>query len=243
MKRVFPSIKVSIIIAVLDSHKIVRKQIKYFRRLSLPDDVEIILVDDGSNPPLIFPDHGIKNLTICATLNFKPWTQPCARNLGARIALGEHLMMTDIDHIFSKEAILAVRDFDGDKMRFPQAFAVLNAGGGLVQDPEILFQHGLSKEYYQVKGLVAGHHVNTFAIRKSVYMDLDGYHPKYCEMGIHALHEDSKFYHNYLKGMASGKYKEMKMGPDVYVYPGMAKCKSIAEIDPLNLFHKLSRDE
>lgn len=243
MKAVFPLMKVSIIIAILDSHRIVRKQIKYFRRMNLPDDVEVILVDDGSTPPLYFPNHGVKNLNICATNNFRPWTQPCARNLGARIALGEYLFMTDIDHILSEEAILAVRDFTGDKMRFPQAFAVLNAGGGFVQDPEILFQYGLDRKRYQKAGLVAGHHCNTFAIRKSIYVDLDGYHPRYCKMGVHALHEDSKFYHKYLGGVKAGKYKEVEIGPEIYVYPGMAKCRSISEIDPLGLFHKLSRDK
>ena len=44
--------KLSIVVAVLDSHAIVRRQYYYFQRMGLPESVELILVDDGSNPPL-----------------------------------------------------------------------------------------------------------------------------------------------------------------------------------------------
>jgi len=46
------NIKLSIIIPVLNSHEIVRRQIKHFKKMDLPDDVELIIVDDGSDPPL-----------------------------------------------------------------------------------------------------------------------------------------------------------------------------------------------
>jgi len=45
-------VKLSIIIPVLNSHEIVRRQIEHFRKMNLPDDVELIIVDDGSDPPL-----------------------------------------------------------------------------------------------------------------------------------------------------------------------------------------------
>jgi len=45
-------IKLSIIIPVLNSHEIVRRQIAHFKKMNLPDDVELIIVDDGSDPPL-----------------------------------------------------------------------------------------------------------------------------------------------------------------------------------------------
>ena len=46
------NIKLSIIIPVLNSHEIVRRQIAHFKKMNLPDDVELIIVDDGSDPPL-----------------------------------------------------------------------------------------------------------------------------------------------------------------------------------------------
>jgi len=45
-------IKLSIIIPVLNSHEIVRRQIEHFKKMDLPDDIELIIVDDGSDPPL-----------------------------------------------------------------------------------------------------------------------------------------------------------------------------------------------
>ena len=45
--------KVSIVIAILDSHEIVRRQLLHFDKMRLPDDVEVIFVDDGSRPPLL----------------------------------------------------------------------------------------------------------------------------------------------------------------------------------------------
>ena len=101
--------KVSIVSAVLDSHEVVRRQILHFKKMDLPDDVEIIFVDDGSNPPLAFPDCGLKAFTIYATGNKGKWTQPAARNYGARKAKGEFLLVTDIDHILSRKLIETVR--------------------------------------------------------------------------------------------------------------------------------------
>jgi len=45
-------VRLSIIIPVLNSHEIVRRQIEHFKKMDLPDDVELIIVDDGSDPPL-----------------------------------------------------------------------------------------------------------------------------------------------------------------------------------------------
>ena len=46
------AMKLSIIIPVLNSHEIVRRQIEHFKKMDLPDDIELIIVDDGSDPPL-----------------------------------------------------------------------------------------------------------------------------------------------------------------------------------------------
>ncbi|KKT34565.1 MAG: hypothetical protein UW23_C0034G0004 [Candidatus Collierbacteria bacterium GW2011_GWA1_44_12] len=41
--------KLSIIIAFYNSHEAVKRQVKYFSSMDLPDDIEFILVDDGSD--------------------------------------------------------------------------------------------------------------------------------------------------------------------------------------------------
>ena len=61
------------------------RQIKHFKKMDLPDDVEIIIVDDGSDPPLECGD-GVK---IIETKDTRPWTQPKARNIGAAKARGD----------------------------------------------------------------------------------------------------------------------------------------------------------
>ena len=40
--------KCSIIIAIYNSHEIVRRQLLHFESIGIPDDMELILVDDGS---------------------------------------------------------------------------------------------------------------------------------------------------------------------------------------------------
>ena len=42
--------RLSIIIPVLNSHEVVRRQLLHFERIGLPPDTELILVDDGSDP-------------------------------------------------------------------------------------------------------------------------------------------------------------------------------------------------
>lgn len=46
-------IKCSLIIPVLESYEAVRRQILYMNSLNLPDDFEVIIVDDGSRPPIM----------------------------------------------------------------------------------------------------------------------------------------------------------------------------------------------
>ena len=40
--------KLSIVIPVLNSHEVVRRQCLHFAKMPLPDDVEVVLVDDGA---------------------------------------------------------------------------------------------------------------------------------------------------------------------------------------------------
>ena len=79
--------KISIVIAILDSHEVVRRQIAHFKKMDLPDSVEFIFVDDGSEPPLT---GEMRNLTFYYTHDKRPWTQGLARNLGATNAKGEY---------------------------------------------------------------------------------------------------------------------------------------------------------
>ena len=228
--------KVSIIIAVLDSHMVVKRQIKYFNSLGLPDDVEIIFMDDGSDPPLkTLRTYNLKNFAIYPTGDTRPWSQACARNLGAKIAQGEFLLMTDIDHILSKDAIMAVRNFTGDKMIFLRSYAIIDKHGNINQNLKTLYRYGLTKTQYKKHGLRKNRHTNTFAIRRSIYFELNGYHPRYCNRPLKGNKGDKSFFNRYLKYHKQGHCKWQEQGPDIYTYPGLPE-------DPLKIFHKLKRE-
>jgi len=226
--------KISIVITVLESYMIVKRQIKHFKSLDLPDNIEIIFIDDGSDPPISFPNHRLKNFNIYPTGDKRPWSQACARNLGAKIAEGEFLLMTDIDHILTREAIEAVENFDGDKMRFSRAYGVLDRNGKINQKPKTLFRYGLSRQHYKRNGLSTIRHTNTFAMRRTIYFEIGGYPERFCNRPKGGNKGDRSFYNQYKKHFLDGKCKPEVVGPQILTYPGLP-------LDPLGVFHNLKR--
>ena len=125
------------------------------------DDFELILVDDGSEPTLInkifdFEGECFDSLSIVReeynakwasdiytieglgfpfrvieTYDKRPWTQPRGRNMGADLAYGEWLLMTDIDHIIAEEGLADAYAFNGDKMTFRRKYAILLEEGDI----------------------------------------------------------------------------------------------------------------
>jgi len=223
----------SIIMTVLESYMIVKRQIKYFKSLDLPDNIEIIFIDDGSDPP-IKHNGQLKNFNMYPSGDTRPWSQACARNLGAELAKGEYLLMTDIDHILTREAIDAVLDFDGDKMRFERAFAVLDRDGKIDQRPKTLFRYGLSKNSYRKRGVATRRHSNSFAMRREIYLELGGYPVRYCERPKGGNKGDRSFHNQYKKQFLAGKYEATVRGPVILTYPG-------SPADKLGVFHNLKR--
>jgi len=221
-------IKLSIIFTVYNSHEIVRRQIEYFKKLNLPDDVEIIIMDDESNPPLNFPNNGLKNFHIYRTGNKAPWTQALARNQSIEKANGNMLLFTDIDHFFPKETIMAAREFNGDKMMFNRQYAIIDPDGNFNQDKSVLKSYGLKKNR-----LWKNRHNNSFAIRKEVYINLGGYQKKYWENRFHRS-GDSSFYSRYERHSRHGIFKPSVTENMIYTFPsGDNYCA---------LFHNLSRE-
>jgi len=220
--------KASIIIAVLNSHEVVNRQLRHFKGI-IPNNCEVIIIDDGSEPSITFNEKIDYRLKLFATHDERPWSQPCARNRGAEIAQSEYVLMTDIDHVFSEEAINAVVNFNGDKMVFPRQWAVLSDEGKIIQDPEVLFEYGLDTELYKQRGLHAGQHANTFAMKKILYDMLGGYKESFC--GKYGG-DDTDFARRYGELHYKGLAKRHVHGPAIYVYPNPRK-------DVKGLFHKL----
>lgn len=236
--------KISVVIAVYNSHGAVKRQVKHFASMNLPDDVEFIFVDDGSNPPLNIADYQLKNLRIHATNDKRPWTQGLARNAGAKLATGEYLLMTDIDHILSQEAIMDTYHFTGDKMIFPRYFGVLLEDGSLSQEPSVLEKYGLDMERLKTKrGLYASVHGNTFAMNKSTFELLGMYDEKHCTYGHHAgnkMGEDSVLNRRW-NHYAAKNGITLAVGSNIYMFP-IARYHVTGDKNPLGLFHSLSQE-
>jgi len=223
--------KVSIVIAVLNSHEVLRRQLLHFEKMALPDDVEIIIIDDGSEPPLT---GNLKNLTIHATHDTRPWTQPIARNLGAKMAKGEYLICTDIDHILSRKLIDTISSTDYDVIRFKREAGVLDENGDFTQDMAVLHSYG----YEHRRGLRMGAHGNSYAIKRQLFFDLGGSqqrtrYPNRDEQkikrGLHKLGDSVK------KLIDDGR-------PTIYMIPNGRFCGS-KDYNPFGLFHNLPRGE
>lgn len=236
--------KLSIVIAFYNSHGAVARQAKYFAKMNLPDDIEFIFVDDGSNPPHLTKDYALKNLKLIHTQDKRPWTQGLARNIGFKLASGEYMLMTDIDHILSKEAIMDSYNFQGDKMIFPRYFAVLLEDGTLTQDPKILEEYGLDMNRLKTKrGLYASVHGNTFTMKRSTFNLLGGYDPKHCLYGHHAAGnkgEDSVLMRRW-NHYAAKNGLTLAVGSPIYIFP-IGRYHVTGDKNPHGLFHNLSQE-
>jgi glycosyltransferase involved in cell wall biosynthesis len=226
--------RLSIIVPVLNSHEIVRRQELYFSKMDL-DNVEIIYVDDGSDPPITV--NGI--IRLIRTNDFRPWTWALARNRGAEQSQGEYLLMTDLDYIIPESAIKDALNFNGDYMGFRRQFGVLDENGYFTQDPEILMQYGLSAERIAERGFNLPPHPNNFVIRKDLFFEMGCYRED--RVGKpYPQREDGFFKGQRHKFVEQGRMKESEYRPMIYMFPNGQWCGDV-DYNPFNLFHSLSR--
>ncbi len=236
-------IKVSIIIPVLNSHEIVRRQILHFEKIGIPEDTEIIIVDDGSNPAIEV--HTDLPLTILKTNDFREWTWPCARNAGARIARGEYLIMVDLDHIISRELIDCVRAFHGDQVRFNREFGVLTEDGTLTQDTAVLEAYGWPRSRFETRGVKCTPHRNQLAMHRDLYWKLGGYREDRIGQP-YPQREDGDFSNARDRLYDKGEIKDFddvvgyEKRPVLYMIPNGKYCGDV-DHNPFNLFHGLTR--
>jgi len=228
----------SIVIPVLNSHEVVRRQLLHFERIGLPDDTELILVDDGSDPPLEC-NTALKNVRLHVTGDERPWTWALARNAGARLAQGKYLLMTDVDHILSRALIDMVRAFDGQKMQFVREFGVLDENGVFTQDPHVLVQYGLPLRRIERHGVKMKPLPNNFAMRADVFWALGGYREDLVGRR-YPQGEDSAFKGAWQRWQAAGKGQVHHERPTIYMFPNGQYCGDV-DHNPFGLFHNLSR--
>jgi len=229
--------KLSIITPILNSHEIVRRQTLHYQRMHLPDDIEIIYIDDGSEPPI--PKYDFKNFYQYTTHDMRPWTEHKARNMGARIAKGDYLIIIDIDYILPYDTIMQVYQFAGDRMSFKRYFGILNADGVIDTDLEILKAWRLKEKWIQ-RGWVSGHR-SQFAIRKDLFWEIGGYRED-LEGKAHPLGGGAgqRFFRQWQALEREGKVKLHPEKAQVYMFPTGKFCEDI-DYNPFGLFHNLSR--
>ncbi len=216
----------SLVVSVLDSHEVVRRQLTYLGTL-LTSDCELILVDDGSIPPLRDVCTSLSfsyRFTRCPTRDTRPWTEPRARNIGARVASGGWLLFFDIDHILSNEIIATALQFQQDKLHWIRKPAILDENGSLVTDESILRDFGWN-------GKELGVHSNSFVIRRNAFELLGGYDESFCG---HYGGYDIDFNHRYQALVTAGKAKPEAVFGTGYVFPDPTG-------DRKGLFHRLER--
>ena len=239
--------KLSIIVSIFNSHEIVRRQFLHFERIGVPDDVEILYMDDESSSPLKYTGD-LKNLHIIPVNNtnfrhrdkgmFADGRVSVARNLGARLAKGEFLLMTDIDYIITRDSIEAGRNLKYDKQGFRRQFGVLDENGVLTQNLDVLRKYGLLEERIQ-RGLLFSPHPNNFIMRKTTFFDIGGYREskadnEYPSGGDRWFKRDWSTY--YQAGKAT-------LSPDrthLFMFPNGQWCGDV-DYNPFGLFHPLSR--
>jgi len=240
--------KLSIIVSILNSHEIVRRQFLHFEKIGVPNDVEILYMDDGSYPPLEY--KGKLNLRIIPVNNPRLWSRKdgwfadgrvsVARNLGAREAQGEFLLMTDIDYIIGRDAIEAGRTMQYDKAGFKRQFGVLLDDGTVTQDIGVLRRYGLKEERIE-KGLVFPPHPNNFIMRKSTYWEIGGYRENIADK-LYPSGGDRWFKRDWTdhlnKGLATIEPAELRK--TLLMFPNGQWCGDV-DYNPFGLFHDLSR--
>ena len=236
--------KLSIIIAVLDSHEIVDRQCKYWNchgyDPNYGGEVEFIIVDDGSDPSIFDTvTYRYPRVYTITTNDKRKWTQGLARMKGIEACSGEYIFCTDIDHIISREAIEFALSFDGDKAVFQRRFAYLDEDGRLIRDKEKLLAWGLNPAAIRDTELSDGVHGNTWLMRTQVFRELGGYNMDRCNSGTHLQGEDREFNGRWSKASnRDKKYKAQVGGPPIYFFP-TGRYHVSGDDNPHELFHGL----
>jgi hypothetical protein len=231
--------RLSIVVAVLNSHEVVRRQLLHFQKMPVPMNVEVIYLDDNSDPPLVNP--GLPWLRIIPTHDPRPWTWAVARNTGAKAARAPYLLMTDIDYILPQAALESALAFDGDYLGFRRELGVLLEDGTVTQDMPTLLAYGLLPERARDRGVLLPPHPNNFVIRKDLFFAMGGY-PEDRVGKPYPQGEDSAFKRRRHEWVAAGKMTEVtdERRPLILMIPGGQFCGDV-DANPFGLFHNLSR--
>lgn len=213
--------------------------------MNLPDDVEVLLMDDGSEPPLQAPKTNF-NLRVIPVGNprndsdgiFYDGRVSIARNMGARLSNGEFLLMTDIDYIIREADVEAGRNLKYDKQSFRRQFGVIKEDGTVTQDLNELRKYGLTEERINTRGINLSPHPNNFIMRKETYFDMGGYREEL--QGIYPSRGDTWFKRDWVDYQNAGKGTLSPERTTLLMFPNGQFCGDL-DYNPFGLFHNKSR--
>jgi len=125
--------KVSIIFLVFESYEMTRRQVLYMNSLYLPDEVEVIFADDGSNPPVILYDKPNFRHKIVYREKKSLWTIPKIINYAVSFAEGVYLFFLGVDHILSPELVDYFSHSTAGYSVFRRKYALIDRQGRLLK--------------------------------------------------------------------------------------------------------------
>jgi len=118
--------------------------------------IEYVLIDDGSPEPARVPSNCPINLTLVRIKEDIPWNQHGARNLGLKLAEGDWVIASDIDHLFPAEGLTHVLS--------------------LAKDPGTVYYFGRKQE----DGSPKHPHPNSFLVHRKAFWAAGGYDEDFC---------------------------------------------------------------
>ncbi len=98
---------ISIIIHIYNNQEVLDLQANLWQEFSDIKNLELIFIDDGSEPPLDTKKipNWVKKFRIIEDI---PWNQPGAKNLASHVSTGEWLFFIDADQLLKKEQLIAL---------------------------------------------------------------------------------------------------------------------------------------
>lgn len=169
----------SIVIPVLDSHEQVRRLARHLAR-AMPSDCEALFVDDGSDPPLALEPGTPASIRMIATHDARPWTQPRARNIGAKATSAPWIFFLDADHIPPAAslvwAMIKARETSAVRLRFNRRYMALDEAGGIVTDAARLIALGMGP----TDGLWIDPSPSCQVIRRDAFDAVGGFDERFC---------------------------------------------------------------
>ena len=230
--------RLSIVSAILNSHEIVRRQLLHYEKMGLPENVEIVYIDDGSDPPLNFDprDYKIPSLSFYPTNDTRYWTQPAARNMGVKLARGEYVLCLDIDHIAPKETIdFLLFQTDYDIVRFKREVGILDENGDFTQDMAVLREWG-----YLGDGLKIRPHGNSYCFNRKLYLELGGVSEQHVGTGKYPNREEVPLKKKIREMGDEISILQDETKPTIYMFPNGHYCGD-KDYNPFGFFHNTTR--